>query len=394
MDVRSALGITEIYELHQKLSNILLDKQAREMYFNSITESGIDLKTDFIRDLYQEEAAQRKQLKQDYTPDCLCDLFYELSDSPQMILDECAGTGSLAISFISRGIKEVICIERSETVFPLLMFNMAIRNVTGWLIKEDITTRNVFDAYRLSSGDRYSDIEQASPPWQQMQTVISNPPYSLTWSGVTDSRCEGYGVPPKSKADYLFVLDILDRLGENGKAFVLLPHGVLFRGNQEGEIRQKLIQNGYIHGIIGLPGDMFLNTSIPTVMLCLRKQKRDGVYIMDATSYARKEGKVNKLEPAAVTEIVRSYKERREIAKTARVVSLDEIETNGYNLNIPRYIDTSEPEVLPDLKELVSDILQTDQEIRKTEQELAGMMRELTGGSYQNDIAEVIKLWS
>lgn len=394
MDVRAALGITEMYELHQKLSNILSDKQAREMYFNSITESGIDLKTDFIRDLYQEEAAQRKQLKQDYTPDCLCDLFYELSDSPRMILDECAGTGSLAISFISHGIKEVICIERSETVFPLLMFNMAIRNVTGWLIKEDVTTRNVLDAYRLVSGDRYSDIEQASPSWQQMQTVISNPPYSLTWSGVPDSRCEGHGTPPKSKADYLFVLDILDRLDENGEAFVLLPHGVLFRGNQEGEIRQKLIQNGYIHGIIGLPGDMFLNTSIPTVMLCLRKQKCDGVYIMDATSFAKKEGKVNKLEPAAVTEIARSYKERREIPKTARVVTTNEIETNGYNLNIPRYIDTSEPEVLPDLKELVSDILQTDQEIRKTEQELAGMMRELTGGSYQNDIVEVIKLWS
>lgn len=139
---------------------------------------------------------------------------------------------------------------------------------------------------------------------------------------------------------------------------------------------------------------MFLNTCIPTVMLCIRKQPADSIYIMDATSYALKEGKVNKLSAASVQNIAESYKKKTEIPKVARIVSRAEIENNGYNLNIPRYIDTSEPEVLPDLKELVSDVLQTDQEIRKTEQELAGMMRELTGGSYQNDIAEVIKLWS
>lgn len=395
MDIKEILGITEMYELNKKLERILPDKQAREVYFNSITQSGVDLSRDFIRDIYQEEAAQRKQLKQDYTPDCLCDLFYALADKPTSILDMCAGTGSLTISYIAHGVKDVVCIELSQTVFPVLMFNMAIRNVSGYLIRQDITTREILAVYRLTAGDKYSDIErviefESSPT----HSIISNPPYSLTWSGEGDNRCKGYGVPPKSKADYLFILDIISRLEDSGQAFVLLPHGVLFRGQAEGEIRQKLLENGYIHGIIGLPKDMFLNTGIPTVMLCLSKRPQIGVYVMDATSYAVKEGKTNKLSESAISEIVRNYKERKDVPKIGRMVGIEEIKNNGYNLNIPRYIDTSEPEILPDLKDLVSDIRQTDAEIRQTEQELAGMMKNLVGENYQNDIAEVLKLWN
>ena len=395
MDIKEILGITEMYELNKKLEQILPDKQAREVYFNSITQSGVDLSRDFIRDIYQEEAAQRKQLKQDYTPDCLCDLFYALADNPTSILDMCAGTGSLTISYIAHGVKDVVCIELSQTVFPVLMLNIAIRNVSGYLIRQDITTREILAVYRLTAGDKYSDIERVIEcELSATQSIISNPPYSLAWSGEGDNRCEGYGVPPKSKADYLFILDIISRLEDSGQAFVLLPHGVLFRGQAEGEIRQKLLENGYIHGIIGLPKDMFLNTSIPTVMLCLSKTPQSGVYVMDATSYAVKEGKTNKLSESAISEIVRNYKERKDVPKVGRMVGIEEIKNNGYNLNIPRYIDTSDPEILPDLKDLVGDIMQTDAEIRQTEQELAGMMKNLVGENYQNDIAEVLKLWN
>ena len=148
MDIREILGISEMYEFIRYLKDIIFDKQRREEYFNKIIED-IDLRTDFIRDVFQAEAAQRKQMKQDYTPDCICNLFYELSTTPAAVLDECAGTGSLAISYIANGVKNVICIEKSETVFPLLLFNMSIRNVTGWVIKEDITTRELLEAYRL-----------------------------------------------------------------------------------------------------------------------------------------------------------------------------------------------------------------------------------------------------
>ena len=139
---------------------------------------------------------------------------------------------------------------------------------------------------------------------------------------------------------------------------------------------------------------MVLNTSIPTVRLWVSKRPQSGVYVMDATSYAVKDGKTNKLSESAISEIVRNYKERKDVPKVGRMVGIEEIKNNGYNLNIPRYIDTSEPEILPDLKNLVGDIMQTDAEIIQTEQELAGMMKNLVGENYQNDISEVLKLWN
>lgn len=155
-----------------------------------------------------------------------------------------------------------------------------------------------------------------------------------------------------------------------------------------------MIEKRYIHGIIGLPDNMFLNTSIPTVMICLKKADTESVYIMDATKYATKKAKVNELDGEAVHEIARNYKNRIEKAKTSRLVSIEEIQANQYNLNIPRYIDTTEPEEQVDIRKLTAQMQETDAEIRKTEQELAGMMRQLVGDGYQSDIAEVLKLWS
>ena len=395
MEIKEILGISELYEFHKKLSSLFFDEDEKEKYFDKILSSGIDISTDFIRDLYQVEASQRKSLKQDYTPDSLCSLFYALSSNPDMVLDECSGTGSLAIKFIANGAKKIICIETSETVLPLLLFNMSIRNIEGYVIKEDITTQAISTIYELKPGHKYSSISISENILQfKASTIISNPPYSLPWNGIADERTEGYPIPPKSKADYLFVLDIMARLDDEGEAFVLLPHGVLFRGSTEGEIRKKLIQEGKLKAIIGLPNKMFLNTDIPTVMLCLSHKKSNGIYVMDATSYATKNSKTNTLTPEAVAEIAENYKQQKDIEKIARLVSLQEIEKNDFNLNIPRYIDTYEPEELPDIKELVSGILKIDDEIRETEKALSEMMGELVGENYQNDIGELRKLWS
>lgn len=395
MEIKEILGIKEMYEFHKKLSSTLFDEDEKEKYFDKILNSGIDINTDFIRDLYQMEASQRKSLKQDYTPDSLCALFYALSSQYGTILDECSGTGSLAIKFIANGVKKVACIETSETVLPLLLFNMSIRNIEGYVIKEDITTQAISTIYELKQGRKYSSISISKNTLQlKVGTIISNPPYSLPWSGIPDERTEGYPVPPKSKADYLFVLDIMSRLNDEGEAFVLLPHGVLFRGGTEGGIRKKLISEGKLKAIIGLPDKMFLNTDIPTVMLCLSHKKSNGIYVMDATGYATKSGKTNKLASEAVVKIAENYKQQKYIEKVARLVSLQEIEKNDFNLNIPRYIDTYEPEKLPDIKELVSGILKIDDEIRETEKVLSEMMGELVGENYQNDIGELRRLWS
>lgn len=396
MEIKNILEISEIFELSEKLNKIMNNKEEREQYFHKIVNAGLDLKTDFIRDLYQEEAAQRKQLKQDYTPDCLCNLFYQTATEPHEILDECAGTGSLAIEYINHGVDEITCIEKSKTVFPLLLMNMAIRNVSGYVVRGDIAEGEVYEIYKLKATDTYSDIaKQDNYEAKKYQTIISNPPYSLKWSGMWDERFFNYEMPPKSKADYLFVLDILYKLKEGGEAFVLLPHGVLFRGNQERTIRERVIQQGFIKGIIGLPDNMFLNTSIPTVLMCIKKDnQQNGIYIMDATGYATKGKKTNVLTEEALHTIAEGYKEKIEIPKIARMVSIKEIEQNEYNLNIPRYIDNFEEEEVPELKDIVSGIIAINNEIKVTENKLSEMMQNITGGSYQSDISEVIKLWS
>lgn len=395
--IKDILGITDTYEFIQRLNDILPQKEKREYYMSRVLENGADISTDFIRDIYQSEMAQRKQLKQDYTPATICKLFYEVSENKEgTILDECAGTGSLVIEYIAHGYKNVICIEKSEAVFPLLLFNMAIRNVSGYVIKEDITTQEIYQVYILTSSERFSNIIKAKHLEDiKADLIISNPPYSLPWSGKPDNRFLCYPIPPRSKGDYLFIIDILTKLKKGGEAYILLPHGVLFRGQSEGEIRKELIESGRLQGIIGLPGNMFLNTQIPTVLLCFSNKDRfAGVYIMDASGYAKKDKKTNTFTDDAIKNIANAYKGRKEIAKVARLVTAQEIRGNDYNLNIPRYIDTFELEEICDLKETVASIMSIDREIRKTEKELAETMKQLVGENYKQDIAEVLKLWS
>ena len=397
MDIRKILEIDEIYDLQKKLAEIMPHKHLREEYFDRIIANGADIKRDFIRDIYQEEAAQRKPLKQDYTPSSLCDLFFHIAnpDKNELFLDECAGTGSLAIAFISNGCQNCVCVEKSSTVFIMLLFNLTIRNISGYAIRQDILTGSVAEIFRLTRGDKYSDIQKTDIlPENRFLTAVSNPPYSLGWSGTPDIRTEGWGTPPKSKADYMFVLDIMHRLGNRGSAYVLLPHGVLFRNNTEALIRQQLVCSGYLNAVIGLPDNMFMNTQILVVMLCLSKIKSNDVWIADFSRYAVRQGKVNVLENEKIHEIAEACHKRQYIQKTARRVSLEEIRENEFNLNIPRYIDTFEPEELPDVRELVKSILDTDREIRETEIKIARMMQELTGEDYRNIFGEVMQLWN
>ena len=139
---------------------------------------------------------------------------------------------------------------------------------------------------------------------------------------------------------------------------------------------------------------MFMNTQIPVVMLCLSKIKSNDVWIADFSRYAVRQGKVNVLENEKIHEIAEACHKRQYIQKTARRVSLEEIRENEFNLNIPRYIDTFEPEELPDVRELVKSILDTDREIRETEIKIARMMQALTGEDYRNIFGEVMQLWN
>lgn len=396
MNIKKILEIREIVQFREIIMDIIFDNTKRKEYFDKLIKNGVDLKTDFLRDLFQEEASARKSFKQDYTPDSICELFSRIVGECETIYDECAGTGSLSISCINKGIKNVIAIELSENVLPLLLFNLSIRNISGYVIQGDVTTNEIMNIYKLERDERYSIVEKVATYENiKYKSIISNPPYSLTWSGIIDDRFIGFEIPPKSKADYLFVLDIINKLEDGGNAFILLPHGILFRGNQEAAIRRELVDRGYLKGLIGLPDNMFMNTGIPTVLIHVRKYENDdkSIFIMDASQLGTKNGKQNILTDEAITKIVDRFNNKREEEKLCRIVKYEEIQKNDYNLNIPRYIDTFEREQIPEIKDIVQDILTIDRDIKNTEKRLAESMKEIVGGNYQSDIKEVIKLW-
>jgi type I restriction enzyme M protein len=189
--------------------------------------------------------------------------------------------------------------------------------------------------------------------------VVANPPFSVkNWvTGINPmddefKRFRGYGVPPEKNGDYAFLLHILASLKSTGKGAVILPHGVLFRGNAESEIRKNILQRKWIKGIIGLPANLFYGTSIPACIIVIDKEKaeeREGVFMMDASKGFTKDGNKNRLREQDIHKIVDAFNRQWEIDKYCRLVPYSEIEKNEYNLNIPRYIDTQEEEDIQDL---------------------------------------------
>lgn len=192
-----------------------------------------------------------------------------------------------------------------------------------------------------------------------VDAVVSNPPYSQQWNPADaemDSRFKDYGVAPKSKADYAFLLHELHHIKPDGILTIVLPHGVLFRGDPEkdadgeGKIRKNLIEKNNIDAIIGLPANIFFGTGIPTLIMVLKQhQDNDDVLIIDASKGFVKDGKQNKLRACDIKRIADTVRDRKSIPGFSRAVSRDEIRQNGYNLNIPRYVDSSETAVQYDI---------------------------------------------
>ena len=211
----------------------------------------------------------------------------------------------------------------------------------------------------------WKDNTLASPHWKNpdgslkiFDFAVANPPFSYkSWSnGISLTNDEfnrfKYGVPPDKNGDYAFLLHILKSLKNTGKAAIILPHGVLFRGNAEARIRKNLITQGYIKGIIGLPANLFYGTGIPACIIVIDKSTaatREGLFMVDASKGFIKDGNKNRLRSQDIHKIVDVFNHQIELSRYSRMVSLEEIATNDYNLNIPRYIDSSEPEDIHNL---------------------------------------------
>ena len=265
------------------------------------------------------------------------------------IFDPTSGSGSLLINIGMSASKYIegqnkikyYAQELKQNTYNLTRMNLIMRGIEAY----NIVTRN---GDTLEDDWPYFDENDPLGTYNPLyvDAVVSNPPYSQAWSPQdkeTDPRYAGYGLAPKGKADYAFLLHDLYHLKPDGIMSIVLPHGVLFRGGEEGEIRKNLVEKNKIDAIIGLPANIFYGTGIPTIIIIL-KQKRENTDILfvDASKGFVKEGKNNKLRASDIKRIVDVVTRRDDVYKFSRVISRDEIRSNDYNLNIPRYVDSSE----------------------------------------------------
>lgn len=288
--------------------------------------------------------------------------------------DPAMGSGSLLLN-VRKYIQSADSIEYygqeiKTSTYNLARMNMIIHGVSA-------TNQHLHNADTLDKdwpADEVTDFD----------AVMMNPPYSQKWSAdkgfLNDPRFSDYGVlAPKSKADYAFLLHGLYHLKSTGTMGIVLPHGVLFRGAAEGKIRQKLLEKGYIYAVIGLPAGIFYSTGIPTIIMVLKKGRpgRDVLFIDGSKEFVKGKPQ-NTLTDANIERLYKAYKDRKDEEKFCHVATFEEIQENDFNLNIPRYVDTFEPEPDVDLGELNKEMAETNEQIEANEKKLLAMLKELT----------------
>ncbi|XGK32125.1 type I restriction-modification system subunit M [Lactobacillus acidophilus] len=348
-----------------------------------------DGKSDALGDAYEYLIGQfasetGKKAGEFYTPQKVSELLTKLTlvgkkySEGLTVYDPAMGSGSLLLNF-KKCIKDVGG-KKDEIIYYGQEINLSTYNLAKMnMILHGVASGN----QHLRHGDT---LDEDWPPISptMFDAVVMNPPYSHNWSAnkgfLQDPRFSPYGVlAPKSKADYAFLLHGFYHLKNTGTMAIVLPHGVLFRGAAEGKIRKKLLEIGSIDAVIGLPANLFYNTSIPTVILVLKKNKENrDVMFIDASKGFEKKKNQNELREKDIQKILDTYEKHEDVERYAHLAKYDEIEENDFNLNIPRYVDTFVPEPPVDLKKVASDLHDTDVEIEKNQKELVGMLKDLT----------------
>lgn len=286
------------------------------------------------------------------------------------VFDPTMGSGSLMLN-IRKYINHPDSVkfhgqELNTTTYNLAKMNLILHGVD----KEDMQLRN---------GDTLNKDWPTDEPYT-FDSVLMNPPYSAKWSSddtfLDDSRFNRYGkLAPKSKADFAFLLHGFYHLKDSGTMAIVLPHGVLFRGAAEGVIRKKLLEDGSIDAVIGMPANLFFGTSIPTTVIILKKNRttRDDVLFIDASNEFTKGKNQNKLSEENIDKIVETYKKRENVERYAHVATFNEIEGHDFNLNIPRYVNTFEEVAPVDMASIGSTI----KNIRKEKVELESSLYDI-----------------
>jgi len=354
-------------EMVDRLSNLVGIFQNESLDFSKNKADGDDILGDAYEYLMRHFATESGKSKgQFYTPSEVSRIMARVigvdqaKSQTQTIYDPTCGSGSLLLK------------AADETHQGVTIYGQEMDNATTALAKMNMILHN------NPTAEIWNDNTLSTPyfknPDGTLKTfdfAVANPPFSTkAWSNGFDpfndlyERFKGYGIPPAKNGDYAFLLHLIRSLKSNGKGAIILPHGVLFRGNAEAEIRKNIIRRGFIKGIIGLPANLFYGTGIPACIIVIDKENaesRKGIFMMDAGKGFMKDGNKNRLREQDIHKIVDAFNKQTEVPKYSRMVTVEEIERNEYNLNIPRYIDSQEAEDIQDIEaHLLGDIPEQD----------------------------------
>ena len=296
------------------------------------------------------------------------------------MLDFACGSGSLLLNVRRKLIDndgyigKIFGQEKNITTYNLARMNMLLHGVKD----------TEFEIHHGDTLDNDWDILNEMNPAKKMEfdAIVANPPFSLRWEPTEamsdDFRFKSYGLAPKSAADFSFLLHGFHFLSGEGTMAIILPHGVLFRGGVEERIRTKLLKDNNVDAVIGLPSNLFFSTGIPVCILVLKKcKKHDDVLFINASEYFEKGKRQNTLREEDIERIVKAYQFREELPRYSKKVSMEEIEKNGYNLNISRYVNTSLEEEKIDLKEVNQNLIDIEKRIKESTEKHNAFLREL-----------------
>lgn len=362
--------------------NSMLADVMKELAHIDFNQYGADALGDAYEYLIGEFAAgSGKKAGEFYTPSAVSELITRIVTKGKegkpgfSIYDPCMGSGSLLLharSYMNEDCRNNIQYfgqEISHTTYNLARMNMILHNVP-------------FTYQHFRNGDTLGADWPTEEPTSYDATVM-NPPYSQNWSAaagfLNDPRFQAYEkLAPKSRADFAFLLHGFYHLKDDGTMGIILPHGVLFRAAGEGTIRKHLLENGSIYAVIGLPANIFFSTGIPTCVIILKKNNTDrSVFFIDASKEFRKEKAQNYMDSEHINKIIDAYEKREDVDKFAHLATFEEIKENDYNLNIPRYVDTSEPEPEVDLSAVSVLIHDLDNQIKQSMNELLPMTQDI-----------------
>lgn len=339
-----------------------------------------DSKVDILGDAYeylisQFAAGAGKKAGEFYTPQevstILAKLVVDGKKQIKNVYDPTCGSGSLLLR-VARQVQKVGHFygqELNHTTYNLARMNMILHDVN--YSRFDIRQENT--------------LEHPQHLEERFECIVANPPFSAKWSAdaqfLQDDRFSQYGkLAPASKADYAFITHMLYQLDDNGTMATVMPHGVLFRGAAEGQIRQHIIkEKNYLDAVIGLPANIFYGTSIPACILVFKKcrENPEDILFIDASKHFEKGKNQNRLREEDIGKIIDTYNQRKTTEKYSYVASLKEVAENDYNLNIPRYVDTFEEEEPIDLDEVVTEIKKIDTDMVEVDKKIAAYCKEL-----------------